>query len=78
MNTLVSTAPGRLVSGANRPTGAPFGRLGAVGRWLWHAFEVSAQTRARREMLDFADRCEGSQPGLAAELRAASGQVGQA
>jgi len=35
------------------------------------ALEASAQARARRHLLDFADRCEANQPELAKELRAA-------
>jgi hypothetical protein len=55
------------------------GRTTAVAAWLarfgssvWRALEATGQARARRELLDFADRCESNQPELAKELRSAS------
>jgi hypothetical protein len=42
---------------------------------VWRALEESGQARARRHLLDFADRCEPSQPELAKELRIAAGHT---
>jgi hypothetical protein len=42
---------------------------------IWSALEQSGQARARRHLLDFADRCESLQPELAKELRIAAGRT---
>lgn len=75
MNTVVSSwsigtadlaaaaAPGERVS--------PLKRFGAA---LWRALEAVGRSRAKRELLDYADKCEASQPELARELRAACRQ----
>jgi hypothetical protein len=42
------------------------------GQWFWRAMEAHGQARARRELLQLADRYEKYQPDLARELRAAS------
>jgi hypothetical protein len=46
-----------------------------AGAAVWRALEQSGQARARRHLLDFADRCEPSQPELAKELRVAAGHT---
>lgn len=46
--------------------------LARTGQWVWRAMEAHGQARARRELLQLADRCEKYQPDLARELRAAS------
>ena len=50
-------------------------QLARLGSSIWRALEVAGQLRARRHLLDFADRCESNQPELAKELRAASNAV---
>ena len=50
-------------------------RLARLGSSIWRALEATGQARARRQLLDFADRCEWNQPELAKELRAASNTV---
>jgi hypothetical protein len=48
--------------------------FGRARRSIWGALEESGRARARRELLDFAERCEAHQPELAKELRFAAGQ----
>ena len=65
---LGAAAQGSTRAGAGQ--GHWFARAGAaIGR----ALEASGRARARRQLLDFAARCEAAQPELAKELRAASG-----
>jgi hypothetical protein len=47
--------------------------FGRIRRSIWIALEESGRARARRELLDFAERCEAHQPELAKELRVAAG-----
>ena len=46
--------------------------LARAGRGLWRALEAHGQSRARRELLAFADRWEHQQPELAKALRHAA------
>ena len=48
------------------------------GRRVWRALEDIGRARAQRHLLDIARQCEGLQPELARELRAASDRAGQA
>jgi hypothetical protein len=50
-------------------------RLARLGSAIWRALEATGRARVRRQLLDFADRCESNQPELAKELRAASNAV---
>jgi hypothetical protein len=50
-------------------------RLARLGASIRRALEATGRARARRQLLDFADRCESNQPELAKELRAASNAV---
>ena len=75
MNTVVDSWP---LGNTERPTtaagrGRPslFKRFGGA---LWRALEATGRTRAHRELLDYADKCEALQPSLARELRAACRQ----
>ena len=75
MNTAVSASvvgnthqPAMAAQGGRAPL---FRRFGAA---LWRALEAVGRSRANREVLDFADRCEAQQPELARELRAACRQ----
>ena len=73
MNTSITPLPLPF----DRPA-APMGRrsrLASVGAWVWQALAAAGEARARGRLLDFADRCEASQPELAKELRTASNQM---
>jgi hypothetical protein len=63
MNTAASSLP------LNASTAPAAGLLSRAGNALWRALAASGQARAQRELLAFADRCEGLQPELAKELR---------
>ena len=72
MNTVVtSLSPTAPVPGA---ASAMRGWLVRAGRAVWRALEEVGRLRARRELLEIADRCAALQPTLAKELRAAAGQ----
>ena len=76
MNSATTSLPlqpaGRApAAAATRPTAW----LARAASTVWNALEASGQARARRELLDFALRCEGQQPELAKELRTAAGHV---
>jgi hypothetical protein len=47
--------------------------LAAAAGAVWRAFQEMGRARARRELLEYAERCEAYQPELAKELRAAAG-----
>jgi len=47
-------------------------RLARTGSWIWRALEAEGRARASREIREFADRCEATQPDLARQLRAAN------
>ena len=47
-------------------------RLARAGSWIWRALEAEGRARASREIREFADRCEATQPDLAKQLRAAN------
>ena len=70
MNTAV-------ISGRAAPAQAPRGErapdhwLARAARAVWRALEASGQARAHAHLRAFADQCEGMQPELAKELRAA-------
>jgi hypothetical protein len=68
MNTAVSSLPTHVTAPSLRTALARFG--GAV----WRALEDTGRARAQRHLLDFADQCQGLQPELAKELRAAAHQ----
>jgi len=68
MNTAVSSLPTHVTTPSLRTALARFG--GAV----WRALEDTGRARAQRHLLDFADQCQGLQPELAKELRAAAHQ----
>jgi hypothetical protein len=70
MNTATRSMSFGSASGAVR-TGQP-GWFAKAGAAIWRALEASGEARARRHILDFADRCEALQPDLAKELRAVS------
>ncbi|WP_331644633.1 hypothetical protein [Piscinibacter sp.] len=48
------------------------GRFARAGSWIWRALEAQGRARASREIREFADRCEATQPDLARQLRAAN------
>ena len=57
---------------ASPPVATPWRhRFDRIRASVMAALEASAQTRARRHLLDFANQCEANQPELAKELRAA-------
>lgn len=56
---------------AARPKASLTSGLAKAAAAVTRAMRAAAVERARREMCDFATRCEVSQPQLAAELRAA-------
>lgn len=75
MNTAVTSLPLPSAGDASASAGAGFRQFfGRVGHGLWKAIEAIGQARAQRHLLDFADRCEATQPELAKELRAATRQ----
>jgi hypothetical protein len=47
-------------------------RFARAGSWIWRALEAEGRARASREIREFADRCEATQPDLARQLRAAN------
>jgi hypothetical protein len=63
------------VAPAARPGFAAPSWLVKVGGAVLKALAASSEARARRHILDFASQCEGLQPELAKELRAASHQI---
>lgn len=69
MNTLALNA---LSISLGPVTRRPRAWLAGAGAAVWRALQASGQVRAHRELLDFADRCEPMQPGLAKEMRAAA------
>jgi hypothetical protein len=75
MNTAVTSLP---LSPAGDASATPGARLrqgfARVGGTVWKALEAAGRARAERHLMDFADRCEGYQPELAKELRAAARQ----
>jgi hypothetical protein len=68
MNTAAASLPTHVTAPSLRSALARFG--GAV----WRALEDTGRARAQRHLLDFADQCQGLQPELAKELRAAAHQ----
>ena len=68
MTTLITPLP----TASSAPVRAVPSRLARWGAPIRRALEAARQARARRQLLDFADRCESNQPELAKELRAAS------
>ncbi len=72
MTTLITPLPLES-SPPGRATGP--GWIARFGAWLWRALEATGQARARRHLIEFADRCETNQPQLAKELRAASNDM---
>lgn len=46
--------------------------LDSAGKGIWSALEASGRARAHQALIEFADRCEASQPDLATQLRTAS------
>jgi hypothetical protein len=71
MNTAVTSLPLKSSGRASASAAPTLRRLGAA---VMKVLEASAQARAQRHLLDFADECERLQPNLAKELRAASRQ----
>lgn len=69
MTTLITPLPTAL-SAPVRAAG--LSRLAQWGSSIWRALDATGQARARRQLLDFGDRCKSNQPELAKELRAAS------
>jgi hypothetical protein len=59
---------------ATEPTlgAAARARFARAGSWIWRALEAQGRARASREIREFADRCEATQPDLARQLRAAN------
>ena len=69
MNTLITPLPRQSL-----PAGAPgTGLVARIGASLWKWLEQVGRARARRELMELADRSEATQPELAKELRAACG-----
>ena len=58
-----------------RPQGLLRARIGRFAALVRNALEASAQVRAHRHLLEFAERCEALQPDLAKELRMASARL---
>jgi hypothetical protein len=65
-----SAAPAR-ASGPTQP-----GRLRRLGSAVWRTLETVGRVRARRELLALADRWESQRPELAAQMRAATNDMG--
>jgi hypothetical protein len=65
-----STAPAR-ASGPTQPS-----RLRRLGVTVWRTLETIGRVRARRELLALADRWESQRPELAAQMRAATNDMG--
>ena len=66
MNTAVSSLPQQAAAPRLRPW------LARVGAAVWASLEATGRARAQRHLLDFANQCQGLQPELAKELRAAA------
>ena len=75
MNTAVTSLPleGPTPVSA-RVVAAPVRWLKQAGAALSEAYIASGRVRAERQLLEFAERCEATQPELAKELRLACGQ----
>lgn len=68
MNTAAASLPTQVIV---PPVRSVLARLGGA---VWRALEDTGRARAQRHLLDFADQCQGLQPELAKELRAAAHQ----
>jgi len=66
MNTAVSSLRPQAATPRLRPW------LARVSAAVWQSLEATGRARAQRHLLDFADQCQGLQPELAKELRAAA------
>jgi hypothetical protein len=75
MNTAVTSLPieGTPPVSARVATAAPVRWLKQAGAALSKAFIASGRARAEWQLLEFAERCEATQPELAKELRLACG-----
>ena len=62
--------PARLARPAGRRS-----RVASVGAWFRQTLATAGKARARAHLLDFAERCEASQPELAKELRSAGNRM---
>ena len=75
MNSATTSLPLDLAA-TQASTGTASGQpswLARAYRAVWRALQEAGQARARRELLEFAARCEAHQPELAKELRLAAG-----
>lgn len=74
MNSVTASLP--RAASAQAPAlagGAAQHWLARAGGAVWRALQEMGRANARRELLEFAARCESHQPELAKELRAAAG-----
>jgi hypothetical protein len=75
MNSATTSLPLQSGKRALAPAAASLNAwFGRAGRFVSTALQESGRARARRELLDFAERCQAHQPELAKELRFAAGQ----